>query len=279
VGCSLERVSRPPQACSDPGRRIIDTGNDPALSNWSLSIYRLYQHTFSHHRPFRSTLISSVFAAVLVLSACTSSTNATPSANPSTPVTPITSAGSPTDTAASQPTSVPTPPGSSSNSVGGVSPAACLETQLKATVDTTHLPGNETLNSAGKNQVGIYLNFENTSTATCTITGYPGVATVGSNGQQVTQATRTLRGSLGGLPAGQAQFAPVEVVPGAYAQAVLEGVDQKQEGAAQAGCDAQLPSILVTPPNTKIPVPFTVKWGTCYSVDVHPVVPLNTPPS
>lgn len=56
------------------------------------------------------------------------------------------------------------------------------------------------------------------------------------------------------------------------------GVDLQQSGAAQAGCDTSLPSILVTPPNTRVAVPFDVSWAACYSFDIHPVVALTVAP-
>jgi hypothetical protein len=125
----------------------------------------------------------------------------------------------------------------------------------------------------------VLVDFENTSSSPCTLFGYPGAAVVDTSGRQVQQANRTLRGPLGGLPAGQTHPLPVRLRPHGYSSALIEGADQQERGAAQAGCDApQNPRILVTPPNTKTAVPFTVGWPQCYSFTVHPVRALPDPP-
>jgi len=125
----------------------------------------------------------------------------------------------------------------------------------------------------------VLIDFENTSSAACTLYGYPGAAIVDDAGAQIRQATRSLRGPLGGLPDSQDTPPRVQLQPHTFAAALVEGVDQKQAGAAQAGCDApDYPQILITPPNTTTPVPFTVGWPKCYSFTVHPVRPLTDPP-
>jgi hypothetical protein len=55
---------------------------------------------------------------------------------------------------------------------------------------------------------------------------------------------------------------------------MIEGVDTRKQGAAQAGYAETLPRILVTPPNTRI----AVSWPACFSFDVHPVMALTIAP-
>ncbi|HEX2903021.1 MAG TPA: DUF4232 domain-containing protein [Jatrophihabitans sp.] len=151
---------------------------------------------------------------------------------------------------------------------------------MRASIDPRHIPGNGTVDRLGRTQHAVLVDFANISTASCLLTGYPGAAVVADNGRQIQQARRTLRGPLGGLPSTENTPPQVTLNPGGYAAAFLEGVGQKQIGAAQAGCDApNYPRILVTPPNTTVPVPFTVGWPKCYSFDVHPVRPVSAPPA
>ncbi|HEY0534208.1 MAG TPA: DUF4232 domain-containing protein [Actinoplanes sp.] len=154
----------------------------------------------------------------------------------------------------------------------------CAESQLRATIDPRHIPGNGTLDANGATKKGVLVDFENTSKTTCRLIGYPGAATVNAAGRQITQATRTLRGDLDGLPKGSNKIPAVSLAPGHYAAAMIEGVDTRKQGAAQAGCADTFPRILVTPPNTRIAVPFTVSWPACFSFDIHPVMALPSTP-
>ncbi|HEX8092609.1 DUF4232 domain-containing protein [Jatrophihabitans sp.] len=158
-------------------------------------------------------------------------------------------------------------------------PARCAESQLRASIDPRHIPGNGTAGKDGRLLHAVLIDFQNTSRSTCVLDGYPGAAIVDEAGHQVRQATRTLQGPLLGLPVGQSVATPVTLAPQAYASAGLEGVDERNPGTAQAGCDApHYPRILITPPNTFIPVPFTVGWPRCYSFEVHAVRALSEPP-
>lgn len=154
----------------------------------------------------------------------------------------------------------------------------CLEAQLRATIDPRHVPGNGTLGTDGATKMGVIVDFQNTSKITCKLIGYPGAATVSVAGAQTRQAARTFRGELGGLPAASNIITTVVLAPGHYAAAMIEGVDHERQGAAQAGCADRTPRILVTPPNTRIAVPFDVSWPACYSFDVHPVMVLRDAP-
>ncbi|MST32734.1 DUF4232 domain-containing protein, partial [Acidimicrobiaceae bacterium USS-CC1] len=71
--------------------------------------------------------------------------------------------------------------------------AACNGTELLVTAGST---------GAVLGHDGDYLSFTNTGSQPCSLTGYPGVAALGANGQQILQATRTPNGHLGGLRPG-----------------------------------------------------------------------------
>jgi hypothetical protein len=183
------------------------------------------------------------------------------------------SAGAPTSAGLTSPG-----PAASSGQDGG--PPRCAESQLRASVDPRHIPGNGTPGKEGRLLRAVLIDFQNTSRSTCVLQGYPGAAIVDEAGHQVRQATRTPHGPLVGLPAGQNVPAPVTLAPRAYASAGVEGVDERNPGTAQAGCDApHYPRILITPPDTFVPVPFTVGWPRCYSFEVHPVRALPEPPA
>ena len=156
---------------------------------------------------------------------------------------------------------------------------ACAESQLRASLDPRHVPGNGTYGLDGKTHIGVFVDFENTSSTTCTLFGYPGAATETSTGRQLQQAKRTLRGVLDGLPTNQKAPTTVRLAPGDFAAAMVEGTDEQEHGAAQAGCADTTPLLLVTPPNTTVPVPFRMSFGVCFRIEVHPVRALTVPPS
>ncbi len=68
--------------------------------------------------------------------------------------------------------------------------ADCTNAQIKVTAISP--PGG---GAAG--HVGVVLLFTNTSSATCSMTGYPGVDGLNSAGQKLASATRTLNGMIG----------------------------------------------------------------------------------
>jgi hypothetical protein len=215
------------------------------------------------------TAVTLVAMSVFGLAACSSApaSSSGPTAPPTTGAT--TTAGSPAGAPHTSAAGRPVVTSSTTN---------CAESQLRATIDSRHIPGNGTLDANGATKKGVIVDFENTSTTTCRLTGYPGAATVNAAGRQITQATRTLRGDLGGLPKGSNKIPAVSLAPGHYVAAMIEGVDTGTQGAAQAGCSETRPRILVTPPDTRIAVPFTVSWPACFSFDVHPVMALPSAP-
>jgi Domain of unknown function (DUF4232) len=216
------------------------------------------------HTPSRPAAVGATTGPVTAASATAGSAMVTSSASASAP----NSAGM-----------TSTGPASTVRSEQAGGPPQCAESQLRASVDPRHIPGNGTPGKDGRLVHAVLIDFQNTSRSTCVLRGYPGAAIVDEAGHQVRQGTRTLHGPLLGLPAGQNVPAPVTLAPQAYAAAGVEGVDERNPGTAQAGCDApRYPRILITPPNTFVPVPFTVGWPQCYSFEVHPVRALPEPP-
>jgi hypothetical protein len=121
--------------------------------------------------------------------------------------------------------------------------------------------------NSGAGHIGVVLRFKNTGAQTCTLVGYPGVAGLDARGTQVIQATRTLNGYLGGIPAGR--LPPVvTLTTGHSASAIVEGSDVTQGNAA---CETY-PKLLVTPPNTTQSVTIDMSMSGCAVVKVHPVV-------
>ncbi len=123
-----------------------------------------------------------------------------------------------------------------------------------------------------ENQV---LVFTNKSQSTCALTGYPGVAGLNAAGQQVTQASRSLSGYMGGLLPGVTTLPLVSLAPGQTASAIVEGTDNPL---GSQPCP-QYSVLLVTPPNLTEQVRVQVSGlGTrgfpdCSGIEVHPVVP------
>lgn len=195
-----------------------------------------------------------VLAAAGSLAACSGSGDPAPgSSSPTTPETVTSTARTTVTTSPSRAAQ----PGSAAVTRGG----PCAESQLRASVKAVDV-GLE-------NYRVIRLTFANISRSTCTLTGYPGAAIEDSANRQVQQAKRTVGGPVGGSVE---KVRTVTLRPGGSAYAWLEGRSTREVGAAQAGCDApKYPRILVTPPNTDTPVPFTIGWPQCHRFDVHPV--------
>lgn len=221
----------------------------------------------------RGAGIATALVAAGALAACTGSSGggASSAVSTSTPPSVTTTTASATVTAGAKATvRVSTPAASSSSarqsgSGGSSGVPVCRESQLKASIDAKPVGGS------AKNDFAQIVLFQNTSSSACTVHGYPGAALVNSSGKQVKQATRTIRGKRLGLPASVHTLPTVVLKPGKVASAGLEGVNQKQQGAAQAGCADTYPRVLVTPPNTDTAVPFTLRWPVCYSFTVHPI--------
>ncbi|GAB3007818.1 hypothetical protein MBOU_52980 [Mycobacterium bourgelatii] len=112
---------------------------------------------------------------------------------------------------------------------------------------------------------GVTLTFTLIADAdACTLTGYPQVHT-GAGGPLV-QAEPTLRGYMGGLPAGTETPPAVTLMPSQQARAVVEGM-------ATDGTGKPCPTyteLLVAPPNSTTTVTLPVSIEAC-QLQVHPV--------
>ena len=152
----------------------------------------------NHHRATRGRVAAALIslAAVAALAACSSS--ASSSSSPSTPSATSTGTGTATGTA---PATSPPPSPSQAGS------PACANGTLQVT-----LRGEQ--GYAGG--VDLAINFTNTTSAACTLYGYPGVSLVSSSHAQI------------GLAAKRTTTAPAEVVtlaPGATGHAQLQIAD------------------------------------------------------
>ena len=120
--------------------------------------------------------------------------------------------------------------------------------------------------------------FTNQSQSTCSLSGYPGVAGLDAQGNQIVQVPRTLSGYLGGLQNGATTPPTVMLAPAQTASAAVEGTDNPVGSATSC---PYYPALLVTPPNLTDSVRVTVSGlGTnppglpgCSLTEVHPVVP------
>jgi len=128
---------------------------------------------------------------------------------------------------------------------------------------------------AALGHVDVDLLFRNTSTTTCTLTGYPVVAALDSSGNQVLQAQRSPSGYMGGLPPGQTIPTTVTLAPGETVSAKVEGTDNPVNGATSC---PSYSAFLVTPPNNDQPVRLLLAnpFPDCSTIEVHPVVPGTT---
>jgi hypothetical protein len=148
---------------------------------------------------------------------------------------------------------------------------------------TTTLPGrpcrdgqisvSDGAGDAGAGHEGEVLLFTNRGQSTCTLSGYPGVAGLDAQGNQVVQAERTLSGYLGGLENGATNAPIVTLAPGNAASALVEGTDVPVGSATSC---PSYPALLVTPPNLTVSVQVTPGLPGCSPIQVHPVVPGNT---
>jgi hypothetical protein len=115
--------------------------------------------------------------------------------------------------------------------------------------------------SAGHN--GIVLLFTNSSSTTCTMSGYPGADGVDASGKDIASATRTLTGMIGFC--GCSTPPTLTLAPGTVVSAVAEGTI-----GGTGNCEA-FTSMLVTPPNTTASTKIAAAPHSC-DFTVHPVV-------
>lgn len=132
---------------------------------------------------------------------------------------------------------------------------------------------------AAGGSAGQAIGFTNVGSAICSLYGYPGVAALNSEGQQVAQASRELSGMRGGKQGGHPVV--VNLAPGQTASAEVEGTDNPLAD-NQTSC-TYYPDLLVTPPGTTQSVRITIQFpGSeiagfpgCTPIRVNPVVPGN----
>ncbi len=132
---------------------------------------------------------------------------------------------------------------------------------------------SEGQSGAGLGHSSVVILFTNKSQQACSLHGYPGVAGLNSQGQQVTQAQRTLRGYLGGLPIGNNVIPTLTLDPGDTVSAMMEGTDNPVGTATTC---PRLYGLEVTAPNTRVSQRLPHAPGFCSTLAVHPVVPGTT---
>jgi hypothetical protein len=145
---------------------------------------------------------------------------------------------------------------SSAGSSAAAAPTDCTGSQIRVTA--INPPGG---GAAGHR--GVVLLFTNAASTPCLMTGYPGVDGLGSGGNHVASASRTLNGMIGFC--GCTKPATVTVPPGGAVSAVTEGVSD-----GSGPCDPFY-SLLITPPNTSTSTPVAIAPYSC-GFTVHPVV-------
>ncbi len=122
---------------------------------------------------------------------------------------------------------------------------------------------------AGLGHQSVVLLFTNRSDATCSLTGYPGVAALNSQGSQADQAQREPNGYLGGLE-NSTTLPLVVLTSGQTASALVEATDVGVSGQA---CPSY-PALIVTPPGFTVSTKVSVGgFPGCSNLEVHPVVP------
>lgn len=111
--------------------------------------------------------------------------------------------------------------------------------------------------------ISVVLVFQNTSTSSCVLHGFPGASLAGADGTVLLNATRK-------LPAGLAKSPEVVLAPGAQATAVLSWSDV----ANGSGCAVQnAAKLLVTPPNTTLTSPLSFSGSqVCSDFTIRPVL-------
>ena len=124
--------------------------------------------------------------------------------------------------------------------------------------------------------------FTNVGQTTCGMSGYPGIAALDSQGNQVAQAERRETGMMGGLANDTSKIPLVTLAPGQAASAEIEGSDVPLGNATTC---VGYPSFLVTPPGevdaVRVAFPMANDSGYggfpgCRPISVNPVVPGTT---
>lgn len=183
------------------------------------------------------------------------------------------SSATPPTTTSTPTTSTITVPSTTSPPTTVVPESPCQISQLRIS------PG---ASGFGLGNVGLPILFTNVSQTTCTLSGYPGVAALDSQGNQVAQAKRELIGYIGGLQNNATSPPVVTLTSGQSASAEVEGTDNPVGAATSC---TYYPSFLVTPPDETHSVTMSTGVGQgsnipgfpgCSPISVNPVVPGTT---
>jgi hypothetical protein len=175
--------------------------------------------------------------------------------------------------ASSRPAPTPSPPPSPAGpSPAGsgtpTSPNSSDEPSRAATCRKADLDVSLGSGDAGSGHRSVVLIFTNGGAEPCRITGYPGVAALDAGGAQVAQAKRTLRGYLGGLPAGAGAHS-ITLRPGQSVTALVEAM--AFDPATGSSCTAYQ-GLLVTVPDDTASTRLAWATDSCAALEVHPVV-------
>jgi len=162
------------------------------------------------------------------------------------------SGASTSDASGSDATSPSTPATSSTanHAPTKAGPAACKATQLKITSGGP---------DAGAGQVYLPVVFTNISAATCTLTGYPGVAGLNAAGHQIVQAGRDTTSKV----------VAITLKPGKKASAAIHAANVPSGTATS--CPPSYAAVLVTPPNTTTSTKLVALLPSCGGLQVNAV--------
>src|SRR2546423_8148786 len=199
---------------------------------------------------------STAATAVVALAACTGAPKAPPPKAPTGPsqsaTAPATGQGDQTGNGGQIGTGDGTGGGSGSGSGSGGGQGGSAQAP-ECTL--AHLRVSIHNGDAGSGHYGLVLVFKHDDSGTCVMRGYPGVAGLDANGNQVAQARRTLRGYLGGLQQPINTIPTVRLAPGATASAFVEGTNVPPGNATSC---TEYKGLLVTPPDETHPVRLDV---------------------
>jgi hypothetical protein len=143
---------------------------------------------------------------------------------------------------------------------GAAQPARCERAGLVLSAGMT---------DAGSGHRSVALVFTNRGAQPCRLHGYPGVAALDANGNQVAQARRTPNGYLGGLATGQ-QLPTVTLATGQSASALVEALAFSP---ADGSACAAYQGLLVTAPDDTESTGLPWRTDGCTDLQIHPIVP------
>jgi hypothetical protein len=134
---------------------------------------------------------------------------------------------------------------------------------------------------AGADNVDQVFGFVNISKGACTVSGYPRIAALNAQGDQVAVAAQQLSG-LGGVQSGASAPPVVTLKPGQISSAMVSGTDIPIGNATT--CPAGYPAFLITSPGSTQPVKISAVDGPgpgsfpgCSPIiRVNPIVPGTT---